>query len=160
VKQKVWSLDPMLPVTHVLPMDEVMRQSIQDRRMITILLATFAALAVTLAMMGVYGVIAYLVTQRRREVGIRVAVGATRLDILWMMVRQGLPLLGAGLVLGSLGAFGSTRVLRKLLYGTSTTDLPTFLAVALLLAVVALVAIVVPASRATRIDPLSALRAE
>lgn len=160
VKQKVWSLDPLLPVTHILPMDEVLNQSIQDRRLITLLLVSFATLAVLLSMMGVYGVIAYLVTQRRQEVGIRVALGAKRFDILWMMVRQGLPLLGMGIVLGSLGAFGSTRVMRKLLYQTSATDLPTFLAMAVMLAAVALIAIAIPAGRATRIDPLTALRAE
>ena len=160
VKQRVWSLDPLLPVTHVLPMREVLNQSIQDRRLITLLLAAFATLAVVLSMMGVYGVIAYLVTQRRQEVGIRVALGARRFDVLWMMIRQGLPLLGVGIVLGSVGAFGSTRVMRKLLYETSATDLPTFTVVAIVLALVALVAIVIPASRATRIDPLTALRAE
>ena len=160
VKQKVWELDPLLPVTHVLPMSEVLNRSIQDRRLITLLLVAFAVLAVLLSMMGVYGVIAYLVTQRRQEVGIRMALGARRRDVLWMMVRQGLPLLGVGIVLGSVGAFSSTRVMRKLLYETSATDLPTFAAVALLLAAVALVAIAIPASRATRIDPLTALRAE
>ena len=159
-KQAVWSLDPQLPVTHVLPMREVLGQSIQERRLITMLLAAFAALAVTLSLMGVYGVIAYLVTQRRQEVGIRVALGARRLDVLWMMVRQGLPLLGMGLALGTAGTFASTRVLRKLLYGVSTTDIPTFVVVASLLAGVAFIAIVLPAMRATRIDPITALRAE
>ncbi len=160
VKQKVWSLDPLLPITHVMPMTEVMHQSIEDRRLVTLLLAAFAVLAVSLSMMGVYGVIAYLVTQRQQEVGIRVALGARRLDVLWMMVGQGLPLLGAGLLLGTLGALTSTRVLRKLLYATSATDIPTFVGVVALLAGVALIAIVIPSTRATRIDPMTALRAE
>jgi putative ABC transport system permease protein len=160
VKQKVWSVDPQLPVTHVFPMTEVMRKSVEDRRLITLLLAAFAALAVVLSMMGVYGVIAYIVTERRREVGVRVALGAKRSDILWLIIRQGLPLLAAGLILGSAGALGSTRVLRKLLYATSATDLPTFAVVAALLAFVGLLAMIVPAIRAMRIDPMTALRAE
>ena len=159
-KKAVWANDPLLPVTHVLPMQDVMNESIQQRRLITLLLASFATLAVVLSMMGVYGVIAYLVTQRRQEVGIRIALGARRIDVLWMMVRQGLPLLGLGVLIGSAGALASTRVLRRLLYATSATDVPTFMAVAMLLAVVALVAIVIPSSRATRIDPLTALRTE
>jgi len=159
-KKAVWAIDPLLPVTHVLSMDDVMNESIQQRRLITLLLVSFAALAVVLTMMGVYGVIAYLVTQRKQEVGIRVALGARRIDVLWMMVRQGLPLLGLGVAIGSAGALACTRVLRRLLYATSATDLPTFIAVAALLAAIALVAIIVPASRATRIDPLTALRAE
>ncbi len=159
-KKAVWANDPLLPVTHVLSMSEVMNDSIQQRRLITLLLVSFACLAVVLSMMGVYGVIAYLVTQRRREVGIRVALGARRFDVLWMMVRQGLPLLGIGLLLGTLGSLASTRLLRKLLYATSATDLPTFVAVVAMLAGVALIAIIVPSRRATRIDPLTALRAE
>ena len=160
VKQKVWSVDAQLPVTHVFPMIEVMRKSVEDRRLVTLLLAAFAALAVMLSMMGVYGVIAYIVTERRQEVGVRVALGAKRADILWLIIRQGLPLLAAGLILGSAGALGSTRVLRKLLFATSATDLPTFMAVAGLLASVGLLAMIVPATRAMRIDPMTALRSE
>ena len=160
VEKAVWSLDPQLPVTHVESMDELMSETIEHNRTLALLLGAFAALAVTLAMMGVYGLLAYLVAQRRQEVGIRVALGARRIDILWMMMRQGLPLLGAGLAAGVLGAVAATRVVRKLLYGISATDVPTFLVVALIIAVVAVVAIVVPALRATRVDPLAALRAE
>ena len=160
VEKAVWSLDPQLPVTHVESMNDLMSQSIEQRRMLALLLASFAVLAVVLAMMGVYGVIAYLVTQRQQEVGIRVALGARRFEILWMMVRQGLPLLGIGLLAGTLAALGATRVLRKLLYGIGATDFSTFTAVVLLIAAVALVAIVIPARRATRVDPLTALRAE
>lgn len=160
IEKAVWSLDPQLPVTHVESMNDLMSESIQQSRMLTLLLAAFAALALALAMMGVYGLLAYLVAQRRQEVGIRVALGARRLDILWMMVRQGLPLLGIGLLAGTLGALGATRVLSKLLFGVSATDIPTFLAVALIIGLVAFVAIVVPARRATRVDPLTALRAE
>ncbi|MGH9524647.1 MAG: ADOP family duplicated permease [Terriglobales bacterium] len=160
VARAVWSIDPQLPVTHVQSMNELMAESIEHSRTLALLLGAFAALAVTLAMMGVYGLLAYLVAQRRQEVGIRIALGARRLDILWMMIRQGLPLLGAGLVAGTLGALAATRVVQKLLYGVSPTDAPTFLAVVLMIALVAMVAIVIPALRATRVDPLTALRAE
>ena len=160
VEKAVWSLDPLLPVTHVESMDELMAETIEHSRTLALLLGAFAVLAVTLAMMGVYGLVAYLVAQRRQEVGIRVALGARRIDILWMMVRQGLPLLGIGVVTGVLGALAASRVLRKLLYGISATDVPTFLAVPVMTAVVALIAIVIPARRATRVDPLRALRAE
>ena len=160
IKRAIWTVDPLLPVTHVMPMTAVMQESIQQRRLLTMLLAALAGLAVVLATMGVYGVIAYIVAQRQQEVGIRVALGARRIDILWMMVRQALPLLVLGLAAGAAGALAANRVLQKLLYDTTATDAPTLASVAALLTAAALLATLLPAYRATRIDPNRALRAE
>ena len=159
-KKAVWAIDPLLPVTDVEPMTLVMEEAMAQRRFNTLLLACFAGLALVLAMMGVYGVIAYLVAQRTQEVGIRMALGAQRGAILWLMICQGLPLVGLGVLLGSAGALASSQALRKLLYGTSATDPVIFAAVAGLMALIALLSILVPAARASRIDPMTALHYE
>ena len=125
-----------------------------------LLLTLFASLALGLAAIGVYGVMAYLVSQGARELGIRMALGATPRRILVMVVRQGLVVAAIGVSIGLVGAFGLTRLMRRLLFGTEATDPLTFAAIALLLAGIALVASFVPALRAARIDPMVSLRSE
>jgi ABC-type antimicrobial peptide transport system permease subunit len=120
----------------------------------------FAAAALLLAMMGIYGVMSYAVARRKQEIGIRVALGAAQSDVLGMVVRHGMTLIGVGLALGAAGALSLTRLMGSLLYGVTPQDLASFALAALLLAGVALLACVVPASRAARIHPAAALRNE
>ena len=124
------------------------------------MLGTFAAFALLLAAVGVYGVMSYLVTQSTHDIGVRVALGAQSGNIIGLVVRQGMQLAAAGILLGLAGAAGLTRVMDSLLFGVSATDALTFTAVAALLAAVAFAAIVIPARRATRVDPMVALREE
>jgi putative ABC transport system permease protein len=124
------------------------------------LIGALAALAVALAAGGLYSLIAYTVAQRTHEIGIRLALGAERRDILWLVLRQGLRLAAVGIALGLAGAVVATRALRSLLFGVSPTDPLTFVAIPLLLALVALLACWFPARRATKVDPLVALRVE
>jgi putative ABC transport system permease protein len=160
VKQAVWKLDAQLPVTKVRSMAEVMALSLAERSFNLLLLGVFAAVALALAASGIYGVISYGVTQRRREIGVRMALGAEPRDVLALVVKQGAALASLGLALGLAGAFGMTRLMKTLLFGVSATDPATFAAVALLLAVVALAACWIPARRAAKVDPMIALRCE
>jgi ABC-type antimicrobial peptide transport system permease subunit len=125
-----------------------------------ILLGTFSAIALVLASIGIYGVLAYQVTQRSRELGIRMALGAARGRVLRLVIGQGMSLVAIGIVIGLVGAFALTRFLTSQLYGITPTDPATFLGVSFLLATIALVATLVPALRATRVDPVIALREE
>jgi len=159
-KQAVWRLDPALPVTAAAPMTEVVEASIGARRFNLVVLSAFAAIAVALAFIGVYGVLAHLVAQRTREVGVRVALGATPSDILRLMLRQGVTLVASGVACGGVGALCLTRLLRSLLWGVSPTDPATFAAVLASLAAVGAVASVLPARRALRVDPAVVLRNE
>ncbi len=160
VRSEVSLMDKNLPVTNIRTMDEFLRRSTAEPRFRALLLALFAAIAVTLSALGIYGVISYSVTQRAREIGIRLALGAGRQDIISMVVRQGMLLALAGVVIGLGAAFMLTRVLSDFLFAVTATDAMTFIAVSLLLTGVALAACFVPARRATRVDPMVALRYE
>jgi len=141
-------------------MNEVIVESLAQRRFAMIVLASFAAAALLLASLGIYGVISYMVGQRTQELGIRVALGATRRDIMTLVLGHGLKMTLGGVALGLVAAFGLTRLIRTMLYGVGATDPATFAIIAVLLTIVAVVACYLPARRATRVDPLSALRAE
>jgi ABC-type antimicrobial peptide transport system permease subunit len=141
-------------------MNEVIADSLARRRFALILLNAFAAAALLLASVGLYGVISYLVGQQTQELGVRLALGAQRADVLLLVLSQGVKMTLGGVALGLLAARGLTRLLEKMLYGVSATDLMTFTVIPLLLMSVALFACFVPAWRATKVDPLIALRSE
>ena len=141
-------------------MTDRMSDSLARQRFSTLMLGAFAAFALILAVVGVYGVMSHLVAQGAHDIGVRMALGAERSGILLMVLRQGMELTGAGVVLGLLGALLLTRVMASLLFGVSTTDLATFATVPLLLIATAMLASYIPARRATRVDPVVALRDE
>ena len=160
VRAAVRGIDRDLPLYLVRTMDELVAQSMARRRFTMVLLGLFAGFALVLAALGVYGVLAYVVGQGEREIGIRVAIGSTPGRIVGLVVRQGAALALAGVVLGLAGAVGMTRFMSSLLYGVSATDAVTFVSIPLLLAIVAVVACIVPAWRASRVDPVVSLRCE
>jgi ABC-type antimicrobial peptide transport system permease subunit len=141
-------------------MTEAIADSLSERRFAMIVLDSFAVLALLLASIGLYGVISYLVGQRTQELGIRIALGAQRKDVLRLVLMDGFKMAIAGVVAGLIASFGLTRLLTGMVYGVSTTDPPTFAAIAVLLIIIALSACYLPARRATKIDPLIALRYE
>jgi predicted permease len=158
--RRIHELDPTVTVVDVQTMTERMNGSMARQRFSTVMLGAFAAFALILAVVGVYGVMSHLVSQGAHDVGVRMALGAERRRILLMVLRQGMELTGAGVVVGLLGAAALTRVMASLLFGVSATDLLTFSTVPLVLVATALVATYVPALRATRVDPVVALRDE
>ncbi len=160
VQREVKALDPNLPVSNVRMMEEVIAQSLATRRFVLLLFSLFAGLALLLATVGVYGVLTASVAQRTRELGIRIALGATARDLGRLIVGQGLKLVLSGSALGLVSALALQRVIGKLLFGVSPTDPLTYLVIALLLIGVALLACWIPARRATKVDPLVALRTE
>jgi putative ABC transport system permease protein len=160
VRAAVREVDPNLPVYSLRPMSEVVARSMVQPRFLSLLLATFSGIALFLAAIGIYGVMAYSVAQRTQEIGVRMALGAQRLHVLRLVFGQGLILLAAGTVLGLVGAFALTRLMHSLLFEITTTDPVTYSGVVVLLAVVALLACYIPARRATKVDPLVALRYE
>jgi predicted permease len=158
VREQIRTLDPGVPVYDVKTMRDVVYESLARERFIMLLMSLFAALALALAAVGIYGVVSYATAQRTHEIGIRMALGAQSRDVLRLMIRQGLSPVLTGVGLGLLAAVGLTRLMASLLYGVSATDPLTFAAVALLLTAVSLVACYIPARRATRVNPLIALR--
>jgi len=160
LKEQVWSVDPSLPITRVIQMDREMSDNIARPRFNALLMSSFAALALFLAAIGVYGVTSVATRQRVREIGVRVALGANGVDILKLMVGSGLKPIAVGLVIGLGAAFAVTRFLRSLLFGIEPTDPLTFAFSTLLLALVGIVACYVPSRRATRVDPVEVLRQE
>jgi putative ABC transport system permease protein len=156
----VRSLDGDLPMYDAFTLESMVDRALGQPRFYVLLLSLFACLAVVLAVVGIYGVMAYTVQQRTREIGIRIALGASRERVVGMVVRRGLALAAVGIALGSAGAWGLARVLQTLLFGVRPRDPLTFVAVAALLGAVAFVASWLPARRAARVDPLSAIRAD
>jgi putative ABC transport system permease protein len=160
VLSQVRELDPDLPVTRVMPMTEVVARSVWQPRLYTALFGVFAAVALILATVGIYGVMSYAVTQRTREIGLRMALGAQRHDVLKLVLRQGILLAAIGVGIGLAAAVALTRLMSTLLFGVTATDPITFAAVSVLLAGVAVGACFVPALRAAKVDPMAALRYE
>jgi putative ABC transport system permease protein len=160
VRKEVLAVDPEQPVAAVRPMTSWVETSVSSPRYNTILLGLFAVLAVVLAATGIYGVMSYTVAQRTHEIGVRMALGARRFDVLRLVLRQGMLLALIGVVLGLFGAFALTRVMSALLFQVTARDPITFVVVAASLLAVAFVACLVPALRATKVDPLVALRYE
>ncbi|HXS00484.1 MAG TPA: ABC transporter permease [Pyrinomonadaceae bacterium] len=160
VRQQVQALDRDQPISAVKRMSDWVDSSVSSQRYSTTLLAAFAVLAMILAATGIYGVMSYTAAQRTHEIGVRMALGARRFDVLKLVVRQGMLLTLVGVILGLTGAFALTRVMQSLLFGVTAKDPFTFAVVAALLSAVAFIACLVPALRATRVDPLIALRYE
>ena len=160
VREKVWSLDRNIPIANVQTMEQLVHSAVVQPRFNTILLGIFALVALTLGAVGIYGVISFTVGQRTQEIGIRMALGARAGDILRLVVRRGLGLALTGMAAGIAGAVAVSRLLTTLLFEVSPTDPLTFVVVTLLLATVALLACYIPARRATKVDPLIALRYE
>jgi putative ABC transport system permease protein len=160
VRLAVWSIDPDQALSEVMTMDDILDREVEQRRNQASLLGGLAALALTLACVGIYGVMAYLATQQNHEIGIRVALGAHSRDILVLILGRGATLTATGLGIGIAAALLVTRLMRSLLFGVSPFDPLTFVGVARLLTSVALAACYIPARRATRIDPIVALRFE
>lgn len=160
VRKEVQAIDPDQPVAAVKTMDQWVDTSVAEPRYRTALLGLFAGLALVLASTGIYGAMSYSVAQRTHEIGVRMALGARRLDVLKMVVRQGMLLVVLGVGIGLAGALALTSVMSTLLFGVTAKDPLTFAAVATLLTLVALVACYIPARRATKVDPLVALRHE
>jgi putative ABC transport system permease protein len=160
LKQEIWKVDAQLPVTRLKTMSEVSASSFAARRFNMSLLSLFAGLALVLAAIGIYGVMSNAVTQRTPEIGIRLALGASPIDVLKLIVRNGLTLVVIGVAVGLVGAFALTRLMTTLLFGVTPTDGLTIVIVSAVLIGVALLACLIPARRATRVDPLVALRYE
>lgn len=160
VRAEIFQLDSTLPVAQVRLMSDVIDAATTRPRFLTVLLSLFSFIAVGLAAVGIYGVMAYTVAQRTQEFGIRMAVGAESSDVLWLVLSQGIKIGLIGVALGAAGAFALTRMLRQLLFGVDSFDPATFLVTAVLLTVVIVAACYVPARRATRVDPMVALRYE
>ena len=160
VRAQVRELDPDIPLTRVMPMTDVVARSVWQPRLYTALFGVFAAVALILATVGIYGVMSYAVTQRTREIGLRMALGAQKQDVLKLVVGHGVVITAIGVGVGLVAAVALTRLMSSLLFAVSTTDPITFAAVSMLLAGVALAACFVPARRAAKVDPMVALRYE
>jgi putative ABC transport system permease protein len=160
VRQIIREVDPDQPISNIATMSEVLGVEAEQRRMGMIMLAAFAGLALLLAALGIYGVLAYFVTQHTREIGVRIALGANRSNILALVLKKGMGLTLLGVAIGLAASFVLTRLMSSLLFGVKAFDPLTFVVVPVLLATVALVACWIPARRATKVDPMIALRYE
>jgi putative ABC transport system permease protein len=160
IRKAIWSVDKDQPIARVATMDALLAATAAERRFALILFEAFGLVALALACAGIYGALSGSVAERTREIGVRMALGAERRNVLGMILWQGLKLTLSGVGAGLLAAWAATRLLNKLLYGVSATDPLTFGGVALLLTVVALIACYLPARRATKVDPLVAIRQE
>lgn len=158
LRHAVWSIDPNQPVANVSTMEKIVADSIAQPRLSMMLMGLFGALALILAAVGIYGLLSYAVTQRKRELGIRLALGAQARDVLKLILRQGMVLAVIGIFVGLIGSFALTRVMQTLLFGVTPTDAVTFVVVTGVLFLVALFACFIPARRATKVDPMMALR--
>jgi putative ABC transport system permease protein len=160
LRQKVWSQDRDIPIDELSTMTDLIARTVSRDRVMAISLTVFAAVAMSLAAIGLYGVLAYYVNRRIHEIGIRVALGAGGRDIVRLVLRRGLALVGVGIILGLVGAFWVTRLIQQMLFTIEPTDPATFVTVSVFFAVVALIACLIPAWKALRVDPLSALAVE
>jgi putative ABC transport system permease protein len=160
LKSTVWELDKDQPIESIKTGEQLFSNSVSRPRFYARLLAIFAALATALATLGIYGLVSYWVTQRTHEFGIRIALGAKREDILTQVVKQGLVLGVIGVAIGITAAFGLTRFMTNMLYDVSVTDPIIFLGISFILIIVTIIASYVPARRATKVDPMVALRYE
>jgi putative ABC transport system permease protein len=160
VKSQVAAIDPYLAVRFLSPLEILIRRTTAPARANTILITAFASLALLLAVIGLYGLIAYTASQRTREIGIRVALGAQRQNILTLILKAGMSLTFAGTIVGVVASLATTRFLRSLLFQVSPTDVSVLISVSFLLLVTAFVACYIPARRAARLDPIVALRYE
>jgi putative ABC transport system permease protein len=160
MRQAVWSIDPDEPVPEIVPMRDLLSRTLAVRRLNMLMMALFGGLALLLATVGIYGVISYSVTQRTHEIGLRIALGARTMDVLKMVVGNGMTLAIVGTAIGLVGAFALTRLMSSLLFAVTPTDLTTFVVVSSGLLIVAFFACFVPARRAAKVDPLISLRYE
>jgi putative ABC transport system permease protein len=160
MRQQVRSVDPDQPIYNVRTMNEIRSESVAPERLNLTLLTLFAGIALVLAIVGIYGVMSYSVTQRTHEIGIRMAIGARPRDVFKMVIGQGMILALIGVGFGLVGAFGLTRLMASMLFGVEPTDPATFAVIAVLLTLVALLACYLPSRRATKVDPVVSLRYE
>ena len=160
IREQVRALDPDQPVTSIRTMDELLLRTLSEAKFTLLLFSLFAVLALVLAAIGIYGVMATAVTQRTHEIGLRMALGAQKLDVLRLVIGEGMIQVFIGIVAGLAAALALTRLMSSLLFGVSATDPVTLALITLLLASVALLACYLPARRATKVDPLVALRYE
>jgi ABC-type antimicrobial peptide transport system permease subunit len=160
IQREVLAVDGQMPVAQIRTMEQVLAEGISRQNFNMLLLSIFAAIALLLAAIGIYGIMAYSVEQRTQEMGIRMALGASRRSMMGLIVRQGMKLAGVGVLAGLAVSYGLARLLSSLLYGVKATDPITFSAVAIILTLVAFLATYVPARRAMKVDPLIALRYE
>jgi len=160
VRRLVLARDRTVPVENLVSMENVIGESLAPQRTISVTLALFAAVALMLACIGLYGVLAYSVSRRTHEIGVRVALGASRREVLGLVLKRGMALALSGLAAGIVAAFGLTRLLKDMLFGIAPSDPATFMAVSVLLTLVAALACAIPARRAAKVDPMVALRYE
>jgi putative ABC transport system permease protein len=160
IRAELAAIDKLQPIHSFKSMESTVSELVAPQRLTTFILSAFAVMAAGLAAIGIYGVVSYTIAQRTREIGVRIALGATARDVLKLILRQGMTPVAIGATIGLIASIALTKLISGLLFGVRTTDLATLIAVTLLLVVIALIANYIPARRAIRIDPLSALRYE